>query len=69
MTAAGIGAEAKERVRIMTSTGNGFEIAEKVGWTRVFASLERYEVMEKDFFRQPLDFARNLKEKLLLQAV
>jgi hypothetical protein len=45
-----------------------FEIAEKVGWARVFASLEKYEVLEKDFFGQPLDFARNLKEKLLLQA-
>ncbi len=46
-----------------------FEIAEKVGWTRVFAALEKYEVLDKDFFREPLDFARQLKEKLLLQTV
>jgi hypothetical protein len=46
-----------------------FEIAERVGWTRVFDSLERYEVLDRDFFSQPLAFARQLKEKLLLQAV
>jgi hypothetical protein len=45
-----------------------FEIAEKVGWTRVFASLEKYDVLDKDFFKHPLDFARSLKAALLRQA-
>ncbi len=44
-----------------------FEIAERVGWSRVFASLQNYEVLDKDFFDQPLEFARNLKKKLLVQ--
>jgi len=42
-----------------------FEIAERVGWPRVFASLEKYEVLDKDFFDRPLEFAQNLKSKLL----
>jgi hypothetical protein len=46
-----------------------FEIAEKVGWTQVFASLKNYKVLDQDFFKQPLNFARNLKEKLLFQAI
>jgi hypothetical protein len=42
-----------------------FEIAERVGWPQVFASLQNYEVLDKDFFQQPLEFARNLKQNLL----
>jgi len=46
-----------------------FEIAERVGWSEVFASLRNYEVLDNDFFNQPLDFARDLKQKLLVQHV
>lgn len=46
-----------------------FEIAEKVGWSRVFASMENYDVLDRNFFRRPLEFTRDLKEKLLSQAV
>jgi hypothetical protein len=45
-----------------------FEIAEKVGWTRVFASLQKYEVLGPEFFNKPLEFAGNLKAKLLLES-
>lgn len=45
-----------------------FEIAEHVGWTRVFSSMQKYEVLDQNFFASPLEFARNLKEKLLVQA-
>jgi len=44
-----------------------FEIAERVGWARVFSSLRRYEVLDGAFFDSPLDFARNSREKLLRQ--
>lgn len=44
-----------------------FEIAEKVGWTQVFSSMEKYEVLDKGFFQDPRSFARGLKEKLLPQ--
>jgi hypothetical protein len=43
-----------------------FEIAEKVGWEKVFAAMQKYEVLDQNFFAQPLDFARGLKEKLLV---
>lgn len=46
-----------------------FEIAERVGWKQVFAALEKYEVLDTDFFKQPIEFARSLREKLLLQTV
>ena len=46
-----------------------FEIAEKVGWARVFSSMQEYEILDKDFFKHPLEFARSLREKLLLQTV
>lgn len=46
-----------------------FDIAENVGWNRVFSTLEKYDVLDKDFFNQPLDFACNLKEKILFQTV
>jgi len=42
-----------------------FDIAERVGWTHVFASLRKYEVLDREFFNHPLEFASNLKEKLL----
>ena len=45
-----------------------FEIAENVGWTQVFNALEKYQVLDKSFFSNPLNFARNIKERLLTQA-
>lgn len=45
-----------------------FDIAEAVGWNRVFASLKNYEVLDSKFFDQPSEFARSLKEKILLQS-
>ncbi len=42
-----------------------FEVAEKVGWTQVFTSMKKYDVMDENFFDNPLDFAVRLKEKLL----
>lgn len=42
-----------------------FEIAERVGWSEVFASLQNYKVLDHEFFNQPLEFARSLKQKLL----
>ena len=45
-----------------------FEIAERVGWTQVFSSLRKYEVLDAGFFDRPLDFARDLREKLLLRS-
>ena len=46
-----------------------FEIAEKVGWSEVFSSLKDYQVLEPTFFQNPLDVARNIKEKLLPQVI
>ena len=42
-----------------------FEVAERAGWEKVFSSMEKYDVMDKKFFDKPLDFARNIKAKLL----
>jgi len=42
-----------------------FELAEKTGWQNVFAALERYQVLDKDFFKNPIDFAQNVKNRLL----
>lgn len=55
-----------ERIR---NAHNCFEIAEKVGWTRVFSSMEKYEILDKTFFTKPQEFARSLKERLLTQTV
>lgn len=46
-----------------------FEIAEGVGWSRVFSSMENYDVLDRNFFREPLGFTRHLKEKILSHAV
>lgn len=46
-----------------------FEIAESAGWTQVFRSLEKYEVLDESFFNEPLGFAQRMREKLLAQAV
>jgi hypothetical protein len=45
-----------------------FEIAERVGWSRVFSSMRRYEVLDADFFRAPREFTRRLRKKLLPHA-
>ena len=45
-----------------------FEVAEQAGWQKVFSSMEKYAVMDKNFFEKPLDFAHGLKEKLLQTA-
>lgn len=42
-----------------------FELAETVGWQRVFSAMEKYDVLDKNFFAKPADFARDIKEKLL----
>lgn len=44
-----------------------FEIAERVGWNQVFAALEKYDVLDKNFFHSPLEFARDIKRNLLTQ--
>ena len=46
-----------------------FEVAENVGWKNVFKSLEKYEVLDKNFFNNPLEFTKNLRSKLLSQTV
>lgn len=45
-----------------------FELAETVGWQRVFSSMKQYEVLEDDFFKSPFQFAQNLKTEILNQA-
>lgn len=42
-----------------------FDIADKTGWQKVFSSMEKYEVLDKNFFENPLEFAGNLKRQLL----
>ena len=42
-----------------------FDLAEKVGWQRVFAALKKYKVLGEDFFAEPAKFAENLREDLL----
>jgi hypothetical protein len=42
-----------------------FEMAEKAGWTKVFAALENYQVLDKEFFMEPIGFALNLRNHLL----
>lgn len=54
--------DTEERIR---NAYECFEIAEKVGWKEVFASMEEYEVLDKEFFGKPLEFAKNLRERLL----
>lgn len=73
LTSAKLGKEAKERIGIMTSTGNGFEIAEKdlelrgpgdIEGTRQSGILNfRLADIVKD--RPILEVARNLAEKLI----
>lgn len=42
-----------------------FDLAETVGWQKVFSALQNYKVLSADFFRQPAAFARTLRENLL----
>jgi hypothetical protein len=42
-----------------------FEIAERVGWQQVFSSMKEYGILDRIFFRNPLDFAQKLKADLL----
>ena len=58
--------ETEERIR---NACESFEIAEKVGWNQVFTSMKKYEVLDENFFQNPLEFARNLKKKLLPQVI
>ena len=46
-----------------------FDIAETVGWKKVFSSMENYEVLDKTFFDNPLEFAGNLRRNLLAQTI
>lgn len=45
-----------------------FDIAETVGWERVFAAMKKYEILDRAFFERPRDFAADLREKLLAVA-
>lgn len=51
-----------ERIR---KAHESFDVGERSGWQKVFDSMKNYEVLSEDFFAKPLDFTRNLKEKLL----
>lgn len=42
-----------------------FDIADKTGWHNVFAAMKKYEVLCEDFFENPLEFAGNVKKRLL----
>jgi hypothetical protein len=42
-----------------------FEIADTVGWNRVFSALEKYGVLDSGFFDSPPEFASTLKQQLL----
>jgi hypothetical protein len=42
-----------------------FEVAEEVGWKKVFQSMQKYEVLDKNFFRNPLQFTGKLKSEIL----
>ena len=57
--------ETDERIR---NANRCFELAEKVGWRQVFRSLNNYNVLDKNFFDKPSDFAQNLKKEILLQS-
>lgn len=54
--------ETNERIR---NAHECFEIAEQVGWKNVFESMKNYEVLDEKFFQNPLDFAKNIRLKLL----
>ena len=43
-----------------------FDLAETVGWKKVFSALEKYKVLSGDFFVKPAEFARTLRKNLLL---
>lgn len=58
--------ETEERIR---NAHQCFEIAEKVGWTQVFTAMKDYQVLDNNFFQNPLEFAQNLKKKLLPQVI
>lgn len=45
-----------------------FEIAERVGWGRVFSAMEKYQVLDRSFFINPTEFTQNLKKRLLDQS-
>ena len=42
-----------------------FDIADKTGWQNVFAAMKEYKVLSEYFFENPLEFAGNLRRKLL----
>ncbi|MEZ5428452.1 MAG: hypothetical protein R2747_19435 [Pyrinomonadaceae bacterium] len=44
-----------------------FEIAERAGWEQVFSTLGDYQVLDPDFFRNPVEFTQKLKTRLLKQ--
>ncbi len=56
--------ETDERI---SKAHESFEVAENVGWRKVFDSMQNYNVLDADFFKNPLDFTKNLKAKLLTQ--
>ncbi|HRH40227.1 MAG TPA: hypothetical protein PKY82_01190 [Pyrinomonadaceae bacterium] len=58
--------ETEERIR---NAHQCFEIAEKVGWNQVFTAMKDYQVLDNNFFQNPLEFAQNLKKKLLPQVI
>ncbi len=58
--------ETDERIR---KAHESFDVAEQVGWKKVFESMRKYEVLDKKFFDDPFGFAKNLKAELLAEAV
>ena len=54
-----------ERIR---KAHESFDVGEKTGWEKVFYAMEKYDVLDKIFFDKPLDFVRNLKDRLLQTA-
>lgn len=51
-----------ERIR---NAHQSFDIADNVGWQNVFSALEKYKVLDKNFFKNPSEFAKELRSNLL----
>lgn len=58
--------ETSERIR---RAHECFDVAESVGWTKVFEALKKYEVLDREFFSSPFEFTQRLKARLLSKTV
>jgi hypothetical protein len=54
--------ETNERIE---KANESFEVAEKVGWDKVFDSMKKYAVLDEQFFQNSRDFTKQLKVSLL----